>query len=131
MKKNSGTWTEKLETAGSCNEKTIVEKEKWRSRIARLAFLFVFGTAMMCEPMLMANATTTIDTSSITASFDNVDAIVTAIVSSSGVIISLWGISEWGIAYQGQDGVMQATAFKRIAGGIIMVLSPQIVDLLV
>lgn len=106
------------------------ENERWRSRVARLAFLFIFGTAMLCEPALFSNAAT-IDTSSITSSFDNLKSIVTAIISSIGVIITLWGVSEWGIAFQGQDGTMQATAFKRIAGGLVMILAPQIVDLLV
>ena len=118
----------------STMNKTENMNEKWRSRFTRLAFLMVFGTALMCEPSLFANAATdaaTIDTSSITSSFDNLKAIVTAIISSIGVIITLWGISEWGIAFQGQDGTMQASAFKRIAGGMVMVLSPQIVALLV
>lgn len=122
-----------MKKKNSIEESRGMEKqnEKWMSRFVRLAFLFVFGTAMMCEPMLMANATTTIDTSSITSSFDNLKSIVTAIISSIGVIITLWGVSEWGIAFQGQDGTMQATAFKRIAGGMVMILAPQIVDLLV
>lgn len=114
--------------------KETVNNEKWRSRFARLAFLLFFGTALMCEPSLFANAATdaaTIDTSSITSSFDNLKAIVTAIISSIGTIITLWGISEWGIAFQGQDGTMQASAFKRIGGGMVMVLAPQIVGLLV
>lgn len=110
--------------------KETMNQEKWRSRVARLAFLFVFTTALMCEPSLFANATT-IDTSSITSSFDNLKAIVTAIISSIGVIITLWGVSEWGIAFQGQDGTMQASAFKRIGGGMVMVMAPQIVGLLV
>lgn len=133
MKRNNvnGTWTKEGNEAGtSIPMKTKNMDNKWRSRVTRLAFLFVFTTALMCEPMLFTNASS-IDTSSITASFDNLKAIVTAIISSIGVIITLWGISEWGIAFQGQDGTMQASAFKRIAGGMVMVLAPQIVGLLV
>ncbi len=135
MKRNNVNepWRKKgNETGASVEIKTKNMDEKWRSRVARLAFLFVFGAALLYEPMMFTNATTTtIDTSSITASFDNLKAIVTAIISSIGVIITLWGISEWGIAFQGQDGTMQASAFKRIAGGMVMVLAPQIVGLLV
>ena len=129
MKKNKKeAYKKEIYTEG--RRKMEKENQRWRSRVARLAFLFIFGTAMLCEPALISNATT-IDTSSITSSFDNLKSIVTAIISSIGVIITLWGVSEWGIAFQGQDGTMQATAFKRIAGGMVMILAPQIVDLLV
>lgn len=111
------------------NQETM-NQEKWRSRVARLAFFCVFTSALIFQPALFTNATT-IDTTPITSSFDNLKAIVTAIISSIGTIITLWGISEWGIAFQGQDGTMQASAFKRIGGGMVMVLAPQIVGLLV
>lgn len=57
--------------------------------------------------------------------------IVAAIISSIGLIITLWGISEFGISFQGSDGTMQAHSFKRIAGGLIMVAAPQLLVLLV
>lgn len=63
----------------------------------------------------------------IEAQFDTLLDIVTSIISSIGTIITLWGISEWGIAFQGQDGTMQAHAFKRIAGGLVMLLAPQLI----
>lgn len=130
ISKMNKVWTGEESITEGCLEKKLNNDEKWRSRVVRLAFLFVFGAALMCEPALFANAST-IDTSSITSSFDNLKSIVTAILSSIGVIITLWGISEWGIAFQGQDGTMQASAFKRIAGGMVMVLAPQIAELLV
>ena len=52
--------------------------------------------------------------------------VVSGIVSSIGSIITLWGISEWGIAFQGSEGTMQANAFKRIGGGFVMAMAPQI-----
>ena len=58
--------------------------------------------------------------------FDVFYSIVAAIVSAIGSIITLWGICEWGIAFQGQDGTSQAHAFKRIAGGMVMLLAPQL-----
>lgn len=65
----------------------------------------------------------------ITAQFDTLLGIVTAIISSIGTIVTLWGISEWGIAFQSQDGTAQAHAFKRIAGGLVMLLAPQLINL--
>jgi len=56
--------------------------------------------------------------------------IVIAIVSSYGGILTLWGITEFGTALQSQDGMMQAQAFKRIAGGLVVSLAPQLITLL-
>ena len=53
----------------------------------------------------------------VTAKFTSLQNLVSGIVSSIGSIITLWGISEWGIAFQGSEGTMQANAFKRIGGG--------------
>lgn len=89
---------------------------------------------MTCILMMMAflllvpsMGTYAAGTGVIEAQFATLKNIVTSIISSMGTIITLWGISEWGIAFQGQDGTMQAHAFKRIAGGLVMTLAPQIV----
>ena len=82
-------------------------------------FCMIFGDAAMAS-----NADAVI-----TAQFDVLLDIVTSIVSSIGTIVTLWGISEWGIAFQGQDGTSQAHAFKRIAGGLVMILAPQLLTL--
>ena len=71
------------------------------------------------------------DYSEITAPFDTLKELVAAIISAIGYIITLWGIAEWGIAYQGSEGTMQAQAFKRIGGGFVMVLAPQILAILI
>lgn len=62
----------------------------------------------------------------ITTSFATLIAIVTALISSFGSLVLLWGIMEWGISMQSQDGTMQSMAFKRIGGGLVMVLAPQL-----
>lgn len=110
-------------------------EHKWKKCVLKLAVILVFGLVILYEPALDVNAATkagkdTTDTTVITAKFDDLKDIVTAIISSFGLIITLWGISEWGMAFQGQDGMMQAHAFKRIAGGLVMILAPQILALL-
>lgn len=127
------TWTEEGKAAEGCLEKKENNGNNvWKSRYVRLAFLFIFVAALMCEHPFLANAaTTTIDTTPITENFNRLKAIVVAIISSIGTIITLWGISEWGLAFQGQDGMMQASAFKRIGGGMVMIMAPQILGLLI
>lgn len=57
--------------------------------------------------------------------------IVKAVISSIGMLVVLWGIFEWGIALQSQDGTQQSMAFKRIGGGLVMLLAPQLIGLFV
>lgn len=64
----------------------------------------------------------------VTAKFNSLKDIVTALVSSIGTIVLLWGFFEWGTSMQSTDGVMQSSAFKRIGGGLIMVLAPQLLS---
>lgn len=65
----------------------------------------------------------------ITSQFDKLLDIVLSIISSCGTIFTVWGIFEWGIAFQGQDGTAQAHAFKRIAGGLVIIVAPQLITL--
>lgn len=108
---------------------------KMKKRIMKFAFILMFGMVILYEPALLANAATdttaVTNTTTVTNKFKILTDIVTAIISSLGMIITLWGISEWGMAFQGNEGSMQAHAFKRVAGGLIMILSPQILKLLV
>ena len=68
-------------------------------------------------------------TAFITGPFDTLKTIISSIISAIGTILTLWGISEFGIAMQSQDGTSQAHAFKRMAGGLVITMAPQIVTL--
>lgn len=107
--------------------------KKKKNRIIVLAAVTMTAMAVcLYEPSLVACASggNGNNMDQVTAKFNTLKDIVTAIVSGVGVIVTLWGISEWGMAFQGQDGTMQAHSFKRIAGGLIMILAPQILSIL-
>ena len=57
--------------------------------------------------------------------------IVKALVSAIGTIVLLWGLFEWGTSLQSPNGAEQSSAFKRIGGGIVMILAPQLISLFV
>lgn len=57
--------------------------------------------------------------------------LATDAVSGIGVFVTLWGIFEIGNAMQNHDGSMQAAAGKRITGGMIMVVAPQLLQLFI
>lgn len=64
----------------------------------------------------------------VTSSFSSLMDIITAFVSSIGAIVLMWAFFEMGIAVQSQEGTMQAMSFKRIGGGLVMVLAPQLIS---
>lgn len=93
-----------------------------------LAFMLIVGLSTLMSlgfvtPVFAADSGATL----VTNSFSTLISIVTALVSSIGSIVLLWGFFEWGTAMQSQEGVMQANAFKRIGGGLVMVIAPQLV----
>lgn len=48
------------------------------------------------------------------------------IISLVGSFYLLWGIFEFANSLMGNDGIMQASAFKKIAGGFIAMAAPEI-----
>ena len=98
--------------------------------IMAIAFVFIFG--LIPPDVAFATgaegATTGAAGGTITSGFTNLLDIVKSLVSSIGTIVLLWGFFEWGTSMQSQDGVMQSSAFKRIGGGLVMVLAPQLIS---
>ena len=84
---------------------------------------FILTILMTCTPVYATEAANVV-----TAKFTAFQNLLGGIISSIGSIITLWGISEWGIAFQGSEGTMQANAFKRIGGGFVMAMAPQILS---
>lgn len=85
--------------------------------------MFILTILMTCTPVYATEAANVV-----TAKFTAFQNLLGGIISSIDSIITLWGISEWGIAFQGSEGTMQANAFKRIGGGFVMAMAPQILS---
>lgn len=98
-------------------------KSRKAARIATTLAICLLFVAMFAMPV-MADAESIINNG-----FDNLMSIVEAIITAIGTILLLWGLFEWGTAMQSPDGVQQSNAFKRIGGGIVMILAPQLVSL--
>lgn len=117
-------------------EKLNMEAKKQRCRretfrrITLAGMIFMAAFILAQNPAVILAAEPNGSAGSITSSFNNLKEVVTSIISGIGTIITLWGISEWGLSYQGSDGMSQAQGFKRIAGGLVMLLAPQILEML-
>lgn len=62
----------------------------------------------------------------VSSSMAGLQSILVSFITSVGALITLWGIFEWGQSMQSNDGMQQSSAFKRLGGGLIMVIAPQI-----
>ena len=62
--------------------------------------------------------------------FNTIYGLVAAIVSSIGSLYLLWGVFEWAQSMNMQDGGAQSMAFKRIAGGLVAVITPQLIPVI-
>ena len=61
--------------------------------------------------------------------FNTIYGLIAAIVSSIGSLYLLWGVFEWAQSMNSQDGA-QSMAFKRIAGGLVAVITPQLIPVI-
>lgn len=104
-----------------------VKRAAVRRRFAFLCGTFVLAAFLLTVPAMYVNASSGANV--INTKFNTLIDIATAIISSIGTLITLWGLAEWGISFQGQDGIMQAHAFKRVGGGLVTMLSPQLLKL--
>ena len=62
--------------------------------------------------------------------FNTIYGLIAAIVSSIGSLYLLWGVFEWAQSMNMQDGGAQSMAFKRIAGGLVSVITPQLIPVI-
>ena len=115
----------------------IKMKQKKIMKLLTIAAFTFIAALMLCSPELTAFAAGEGAGASgaagaaggtIASGFTNLLDIVKSLVSSIGTIVLLWGFFEWGTSMQSQDGVMQSSAFKRIGGGLVMVLAPQLIS---
>lgn len=97
------------------------EKRMIITAISSLALSVLFALPTLAAPA--ADPT-------ISNALSNLVGLVMGAVTAIGTLLVLWGIAEWGISMNGGGGVEMANSWKRIAGGIVLVIAPQILDIL-
>lgn len=103
-------------------------RERGKVFFKRVGLPLLYALALCSLQAVTAQASET-GTAAITGSFNNLIDLVKAIVSSIGALVTLWGIFEYGNAMQSNDGMMQSMGFKRIGGGLVMLLAPQLLTI--
>lgn len=100
--------------------KKIQTQKQLEQRNRRITFMLSLMLSLVCvsQNVLAADV--------ITGGFTTLTDLVKSFVSSIGTIIVMWGLFEWGNSMQSNDGMMQSAAFKRIGGGIVMTLGPEL-----
>lgn len=108
------------------NVKENLKLKEMSKRAGKILLMTTILVTASTIPVFAAGPATGADT--ITNGFVSLNDIVKSFVSSIGTLIVLWGLFEWGNAMQSNDGTMQSMAFKRIGGGIVMTLGPQLLS---
>lgn len=117
--------------SGLVNKKSKTQIEMIRKIIALAVIgLLVFITVYYPQAMAFAADEAATGADIVNNSVGKIYDILAAFVSSIGSIVTLWMIFEMGMAVQSQEGTMQANGIKRVGGGLIMVLAPQLITAL-
>ena len=115
--------------SGEDSKKT--KKDKYRARTFGKAVPAAVAAAVMITlfavPVFAAGEGATVIQNGFATLLD----IVKALVSAIGTIVLLWGLFEWGTSLQSPNGAEQSSAFKRIGGGLVMILAPQLISLFI
>lgn len=108
-----------------------MEKTNMKKTIRHIGFLsscmFFLLIGLTMFPVAAFAAT---GTGAITSSFKSIYNIIAAIVTSIGQLYLLWGVFEWATSLNGQDGVGQSMAFKRISAGLVACMAPTIITMI-
>lgn len=110
------------------------EKEKVQmiTRIINIAVIGLFVFIVMYYPQTAVFAADASEGAQLVSdTVGKVYDIMAAFVSSVGAIIVLWMLFEMGMAVQSQEGTMQANGIKKVGGGLVMVLAPQLIGALI
>lgn len=110
------------------------EKEKVQmiTRIISMAVIGLFVFIVMYYPQTAVLAADASEGAQLVSnSIGKVYDMMAAFVSSVGSIIVLWMLFEMGLAVQSQEGTMQANGIKKVGGGLVMVLAPQLISALI
>lgn len=110
------------------------EKEKVQMiiRIISMAVIGLFVFIVMYYPQTAVFAADASEGAQLVSdTVGKVYDIMAAFVSSVGAIIVLWMLFEMGMAVQSQEGTMQANGIKKVGGGLVMVLAPQLIGALI
>lgn len=110
------------------------EKEKVQmiTRIISMAVIGLFVFIVMYYPQTAVFAADASEGAQLVSnSIGKVYDMMAAFVSSVGSIIVLYMLFEMGLAVQSQEGTMQANGIKKVGGGLVMVLAPQLISALI
>lgn len=110
------------------NKETLV-KDKVKSVAKKCSTIAWISCSLFASSQSVFASSTGTGSDVITTGFQSLMDVVTALVSAIGAIVLLWGFFEWGISMQSRDGTEQSNAFKRIGGGLVMVLAPQLINI--
>lgn len=105
-----------------------MNKKNGINKYVMTAFMLSFFVSLICPEVIFASQAAKAE---VLGKFTSFESLFTDLISTLGTIYTLWGISEWGLAWHESNGTMGGQSFKRIFGGLVVVLAPQLLAVLV
>lgn len=96
-------------------------------QMIKTAFMLSFFMAIFTPELFLASEQAKAE---FIGKFETFETLFIDLISILGTIYTLWCISEWGLAWHESNGTIGGQSFKRIFGGLVVVLSPQILAIL-
>ena len=106
--------------------KAIITRERFKKIVLAVSTVAVIQLLFIVPVFAAPDGASVIQ-----SGFSTLLDIVKALVSAIGTIVLLWGLFEWGTSLQSPNGAEQSSAFKRIGGGLVMILAPQLISLFI
>lgn len=100
---------------------------KKRNNVKKAAFCLALGC--LCS-LGMTTPVLAVDASGALQSMNTFRDFLGQVISLIGTFYLLWGVFEFANSLMGNDGIMQASAFKKIAAGFLCMAAPDIYSLL-
>lgn len=108
-------------------KKAAVKRRLQHAKTAFALAMVAVNISMLINPVFASQTSATAGADMVKNSISLLFSIVAAFVSSYGGIQVLWGVFEWGNATNTQDGMMQSMSVRRIGGGLVQTIAPQLV----
>lgn len=106
--------------------------KKHKKQIKSFLFTFVLCASVlfMQKETMFAGEINQSEVDAFMQPFNTLKYMFTTLLSSLGSLYTLWCIGEWGLAWHESQGNVGGQNFKRLYGGIVLIVGPQILSLL-
>lgn len=108
----------------------FLRKNKTQLKSLLVTLVLCAAVTLVCTDTVFASDINQADVDAFMKPFNTLKYMFTTLISLLGTIYTLWCIGEWGMAWHESQGNVSGQSFKRMFGGIVMIMAPQLLSIL-